>query len=418
MGKTKIEWTESTWNPVTGCTKLSPGCAHCYAERMAKRFAGRFGYPADDPFRLTLHPDKLAAPLRWKKPRMIFVGSMGDLFHEDVPDAFIDRVFTVMALCPQHTFQVLTKRPERMANYLQKQWEGAGRSHLTAWGVWCSQMATEACNRGFRDYHATDEDELSTDDIYDELIRATYRGYLQNVWLGTSIENQETADERIPHLLDCPAAVRFVSAEPLLGPLNLEPYLPPSWSCMACGYEGNDSKEFCSSCRKPFPSADSAGKDVPCDCGCIHYECGCPECEAIEEFGTWGNEAPGCKCAPRLDWVIVGGESGPGARPMKPDWVRSIRDQCQAGVPWFFKQWGAWMPGEDAGEMHGKKALWVCRCGVTTEVLDDDTKCKCHDLYDQDWQRMVPVGKKAAGRLLDGREWNEYPEATDAAGDE
>jgi len=254
MGTTKIEWTESTWNPVSGCTKVSPGCANCYAERMAKRLKamGTPGY--EDGFAVTLHPNRLADPLRWKKPRMIFVGSMGDLFHEDVPDEFIWQVIETAYQAKQHVFQILTKRPERMRDVLTR----------SAW--WNNDTPP-------------------------------------NIWLGTSTENQETANERIPHLLDCPAAVRFVSAEPLLGPVNLAEYL--SCDCVAAGRAGWEpgpvqQRELCQACGG-FPFRDS------------------------------------------IDWVIVGGESGPGARPMKPDWVRSIRDECQAaGVSFFMKQMGGY----------------------------------------------------------------------------
>lgn len=209
----RIEWTEATWNPVTGCTKVSPGCKHCYAERMASRLRA-MGVPQyKDGFKLALHPDVLPLPLRIRKPRTFFVNSMSDLFHKDVPLAFVRQVFDVMQSASQHTFQVLTKRPEI----------AAARAPSLPWPA--------------------------------------------NVWLGTSVENALYA-RRIETLVTIPAAVRFLSLEPLLGPI---PRLP---------------------------------------LGGIH-------------------------------WVIVGGESGPGARPMKPEWVLSIRDQCLAkAVPFFFKQWG------------------------------------------------------------------------------
>lgn len=293
MGKTKIEWADAVWNPVTGCTKVSAGCAQCYAERMAKRLAGRYGYPADDPFKVTLHPDRLEQPLRWRKSRRVFVNSMSDLFHEDVPYEFIDKVFAVMALCPQHTFQVLTKRPKEMGAYLNlhsidfRISQAVKRLHLPT---------PYAALAGF----------------------AGVKGWpLPNVWLGTSCEDQPTADKRIPELLKCPAEVTFLSLEPMLGPIDLSPWI--------------------------YQNA----------CGCLELENdvdpdNCPHCK-----GT------GAVCA--LDWVIAGGESGPGARPMDPDWPRGIRDQCQAaGVPFFFKQWDG-------------------------------------------------VHKKQAGRMLDGRTWDEMP---------
>jgi protein gp37 len=235
-----IEWTEATWNPVTGCTKVSPGCAHCYAETFAERFRGVSGHSYESGFDLTLRPERLDLPLRWSRPRRIFVNSMSDLFHEGVPDAFVAAVFSVMERAGRHTFQVLTKRPER----------AAALAYALPWPP--------------------------------------------NVWMGTSIENRRFLS-RADALRRISAAVHFLSCEPLLGPLEL----------------------------------DLGG----------------------------------------IDWVIVGGESGPRARPMRPAWARSIRDQChRQDVAFFFKQWGA----HDAG---GRR-----------------------------------VGKARAGRLLDGRTWDELPE--------
>ena len=242
MGKTAIEWTDDTWNPATGCDKVSEGCDNCYAETIAKRFAGSRAFP--DGFAVTLHPDRLEHPLHWRKPRRVFVNSMSDLFHDAVPDDYIESVFIVMAHAPQHTFQILTKRPGRMRSWMQAR------------------------------------------------ARRTERGPLPNVWLGVSAENQRWANIRVPVLLDTPAAVRFVSAEPLLGHIDFN----------------------------------------ACD-------------------------------ARRLDWVIAGGESGPHHRPLHLDWVRSIRDQCvRDGVAFLFKQVGGRTP-------------------------------------------------KAGGRELDGRTWDEYPDA-------
>jgi protein gp37 len=222
-----IEWTEATWNPVTGCTKISPGCKFCYAERMAKRLQA-MGQPRyRDGFKLTPQPDAVDIPLRWKKPRVIFVNSMSDLFHKSVPLEYIQRCFDVMQLASQHTFQVLTKRADRLA------------------------------------------------DLADQL------PWPDNVWMGVSVENADYVD-RISHLQTVPAHIRFLSVEPLLGPI---PHLP---------LDG------------------------------IH-------------------------------WVIVGGESGPGARPMQEDWVRDLRDQCQAAdVPFFFKQWGGVNKGRTGRELEGR----------------------------------------------------------------
>lgn len=177
---TKIEWCEETWNVVTGCTPVSEGCQNCYAKRMANRLRGRFGYPEDEPFRVTLHPDKLEQPLKWKKPRKIFVCSMGDLFHEDVPFMFITNIMGVINACKHHTFIILTKRPDNIINYLD----------------WLNKLAGK--------------ESLST-------------GWpFPNVWLGVTAENQEATDKRIPILLQIPAKVRFVSVEPMVGPVRLK----------------------------------------------------------------------------------------------------------------------------------------------------------------------------------------------------
>lgn len=186
MGKTKIEWTEYSWNPVTGCTPASEGCQNCYAKRMATRLKGRYGYPEDEPFKVTLHPEKLKEPLKWKKPRRVFVCSMGDLFHEQVPDEYIAKVWEVMSNASQHTFLVLTKRPQRMKDFLAR----------LGWYI-------------------HDRDGYPMEAVLDEGGKYT----LKNVWLGVTAENQQRADERIPILLQIPAAVRFVSIEPMLGPV-------------------------------------------------------------------------------------------------------------------------------------------------------------------------------------------------------
>lgn len=313
--RTKIEWTEATWNPVTGCTPISPGCVHCYARRMAKRLAGRCGYPAaPNEFSVTLHPDKLGEPLQWKKPRRVFVCSMSDLFHEDVPFEFIDRVFAVAAVSPQHTFQILTKRPHRMLDYL---------AESVALDNWAHQIE---------------------DVVLQEFGHVTFiEPPLPNVWLGATIENQEQADKRIPLLLQTPAAVRFVSVEPMLGPVNLS------------GMAGKYIDNFLVSLNVRFHDRN-------------------------RDFRR-----------PGLDWIICGGETGPGARPMHPDWVRSLRDQCQeASVPFFFKSWGDCAPD--------------CLCGG---------KDACREIDRPEPGKpgvMFRCGKKASGRLLDGREWSEYPE--------
>ena len=323
--KSKIEWTQATWNPVTGCHKVSQGCKNCYAERDWKRLAA----PREKPNVYTgraftdvqCHPERLKEPLRWTKPRMVFVNSMSDLFHEDVPDEFIDKVFAVMALCPSHTFQILTKRPERMQRYL-----GELVDEIRRWERFGDATGPIVGNLG-----------------YD----AAYAGWpLRHVWLGVSVEDQAAADERISLLLKTPAAVRWISAEPLLGPLDFS----------------GERLEW----LEPFHDLD-----------------------------------PMMYRTPRLDWVVVGGESGPNARPMHPSWARSIRDQCQAaGVPFFFKQWGEWEPRE----------LWSP--GPVMQIaIDKSGSVVPIDVAPQDvgGQRFVRVGKKAAGRVLDGRTWDEYP---------
>ena len=342
-GLTKIEWADLTWSPVTGCTKVSEGCRNCYAERMAKRLAGRAGYPKEHPFALTLHPERLDEPLHWRKPRRIFVCSMSDLFHPDVPVNFVDQVFAVMLLAPRHTFLVLTKRPGRMVSYTNQRVVGQAEGFTYGDSIalraveivraWPERLANEVARRS------------------GPLGRAPWP--LPNVWLGTSIEDQATADERIPHLLRCPAAVRFVSYESALGPVSFRWLL------------GVDYKH-----------------------------------QAVS------NEYDGLR---KLNWVIAGGESGPRARPAHPDWFRSVRDQCQAaGVAFFFKQWGEWAPTWPEGEGESPPSSLVCRAGHRGPY--DPTWLRTHrELCPADDLVVYRTGKKAAGRLLDGREWNEYP---------
>jgi protein gp37 len=227
-----IEWTDATWNPVTGCTKITRGCDNCYAERFAERFRGVAGHPFSNGFDLTLRPERLHQPLRWRRPRMIFVNSMSDLFHKKVPDAFIDQVFATMEEADWHVFQVLSKRSSLMRDYLRRRYQDAEPP--------------------------------------------------AHIWCGVSVEDGQ-AKGRIEHLRAAPAGIRFLSIEPLigaLGPVNLQ----------------------------------------------------------------------------GIDWVIVGGESGPGARPVHLDWVREVRDQCIAqGVAFFFKQWGGTRPKSGGRELDGRQ---------------------------------------------------------------
>lgn len=289
-----IEWTGATWNCLAGCEAVSPGCAHCYAATMTRRLeamgqADYSGLTTDKHFngKIRCLPHKLDIPLKRKKPTVYFVNSMSDLFHEDVPDEFIDKVFAVMALCPQHTFQVLTKRAERMHAYTQRFLDNS--THLSRYGCWASDTANWLTSNGLRKREPRDGGEDS-DATYEALLNAFggYRhgGFLPNVWLGVSAEDQQRADERIPWLLKTPAAVRFVSAEPLLGPID---FGLRNWADL--------------------------GRD---DC--------------------------------RLDWVIVGGESGPMPRPCCLSWIRLIVDDCQAaGVACFVKQLGGRPIHEHAG---------------------------------------------------------------------
>ena len=257
--ESSIEWTESTWNPVTGCTKVSPGCKHCYAETFAERWRGIPNHPYEQGFDLKLWPKRVTMPLTWKEPRTIFVNSMSDLFHKDVPDTFVARVFDTMTRAHWHNFQLLTKRAERFAQWSLQNYHGAGET-IKGKKLWP-----------------------------------------KNVWAGVSVESQDYVD-RIEHLIQIPADIRFLSVEPLLGPIKIK--------------------------------------------------------------------APLLR---QIHWVIVGGESGPKARPMTPDWARDVRDQCvEAKVPFFFKQWGVY-------DAHGR------RCS-----------------------------KMASGRILDKRTWNQMPLAVAA----
>lgn len=273
MTSSKIEWTDRVWNPTRGCTKVSAGCKKCYAETFAERWRGIPGHPFEQGFDLRLVPEKLDAPLRWRKASRVFVNSMSDLFHEDVPDKFIAQVFGVMSIATKHTFQVLTKRPDRMASLLNS---------ATFW------LAVNA-ERWYRCV---------------EVLPGASPYTLPNVWLGVSCEDQANADGRIPILLDTPAAVRFVSLEPLLGPIDLD-------------------RVRYAHIENGFVPALSADRRIGC---------------TVVDTSNRENS----KTFPRLDWVIIGGESGPGARVCAVENVRSVVRQClDSHVPVFVKQLGA-----------------------------------------------------------------------------
>lgn len=231
-GTTAIEWTDATWNPVTGCTKISPGCDHCYAERFSERFRGVRGHPFEQGFDIILRPERVLQPLAWKTPKMVFVNSMSDLFQKEVPFSFVDSIFDTMEQAKWHVFQILTKRSSRMRDYVNRRY-GEGRAPA-------------------------------------------------HIWLGTSVEDG-SRKSRIRHMQQMNASIRFLSVEPLIGRLG---------------------------------RVDLSG----------------------------------------ISWVIVGGESGPGARPMDPEWVREVRDQCfEAGIAFFFKQWGGIRPKSGGRELDGEE---------------------------------------------------------------
>lgn len=347
-----IEWTDSTWNPITGCTLVSEGCRHCYAAQLAatrlqnhpsRKGLARVNAAGEAKFtgEVRLNEQWLDQPLRWRRPRRIFVVAHGDLFHEGVPDEWIDRVFAVMALAPQHTFQVLTKRPERMRNYmlgLERDWERRLADRGAAdFGDEAACFIANFINGWIAP--------RGTPFAGDPANGSRKRWPLPNVWLGTSVEDQATADVRIPDLLDAQAAVRFISAEPLLGPIDL--------NGLPCGVQRN-----------------------------------------MSALGPGYLFAEG----PFVDWVIVGGESGKHARPMHPDWARALRDQCvAAGVPFFFKQWGEWLHEDQNWTSHFARS--------------DPADAHTIKGFPEDGTWAVRVRKSQAGRVLDGRTWDETPGA-------
>lgn len=360
--KSGIEWTEATWNPVVGCSILSAGCRGCYAMREAHRLATKLGI---DKYAGTttetkagpvwngavrLHQPHLDQPLRWRRPRRIFVNSMSDLFHDALADEDIDKVFAVMALARHHTFQVLTKRSERMLAYLDQP------RRRRAW---------------------------------EEVIRAMFGResvspppVLPNVWVGVSVEDQAAADARIPDLLSAPVAVRWLSCEPLLGPVRLD-----------CIEESVDTFEDCGGHPDPYwPSDTHDATWLDALRGRMDAEARAPDGSRRGDIDVGLRWDGGC-----IDWVVCGGESGSRARPMHPTWARSLRDQCAAaGVPFLFKQWGEWLGAAD----------------ISSEQAES-LELQGWDGYAGDEHNLTPmyrVGKKSAGRLLDGVLHDGYPD--------
>lgn len=352
--RSKIEWTDSTWPVVTGCTPVSPGCDNCYAATHAHRFTGTKAWP--NGFDVTLWPDRLDQPMRWRAPRKVFVCSTGDLFHDKVPDEYIAQVFAVMQSCATHTFQVLTKRHARMRSLLRSQqfW-----SAVTLFGE--DVMAQRPSRAQFWPNHGQQH------------------GFLPNVWLGVSVENQYWANRRIPALLDTPSAIRYLSMEPLLEYVDL---------------------------RQAF------GNWTP-----------------PQNHPAWDGSR--LRVREVLHWVIAGGESGPNARPMHPDWARAVRDQCvQAEVAFHFKQYGEYRPvpvvdddsfalGRAYDHPAGGRMSPAVRVpapgasgmrGAQTRLLKPGERTTNTVLLDRD-TIAVRVGKRRAGRDLDGRTWDQYPPA-------
>ncbi len=296
-----IGWCDQTWNAITGCTPVSEACDHCYARTMATRLRGRCGYPADEPFRPTFHPERLDEPYHWRAPRLCFVGSMTDPFHESFEFNQLVRIFRVIRATSQHRYLILTKRVAQAAAFFR-------------------------------------------------LLGPAWPREFGHVALGVTAENQPRWNERVSALLPIPAAAYLVSVEPMLGPID---FWQAGWS-------------YCP--EHDFVGARAAGR-------CDHRQ---------------------CRAVRRVSWVIVGGETGPRARPTHPDWVRAVRDQCQAaGVAFWFKGWGTWLPNDQAAP-----APW-------------DTSrhaARAFEFAGGERHTFTRLGSKRAGHLLEGKEWRQMPE--------
>lgn len=362
MGDSAIDWCDKTWPIVNGCDRVSPECDNCWAAALLSTRLKRWPqFSGLATYNKTTHrgewtgeiglddSETLDQPLRWRKPQRIFVAPYGDFFHEEVPEWFRDKAWEVMKEAKQHTFMLLTKQPENIPGRVP----------------WMAR-----------------ENEFRDDPPW------------PNVWLGVTAGNQEMADLRIPLLLQVPAALHFVSCEPLLGGLDLLPWLPEigrAVQCTVCGLRKAPVGR-----SAPLVLANSL-----CDTDCSGYSQE-PLAgdlwpgESRAEFGYPKEQAEQAT----LGWVIGGGESGPSARPCHPDWARGLRDQAvAAGVPFMFKQWGAWVPYKQT--VHRRRETLVC-----------PEPGKEHSVGESRFARMVCVGKKRAGRLLDGVEWMQVPEVT------
>ncbi len=358
---TKIEWCDATVNAINGCSLASPGCTNCYAMKQAHRFPVRQGLtmPSKGGMVWTgevrLSETALLQPLRWRRSRTIFWNAHGDTFHDAVPDDWIDRMFAVMALTPQHKHLVLTKRSARMRDYFAD----------AGWARRVSQIVND-----------WPEAKIGTGNEFIGDLWLMKRGAIKNVWLGTSAEDQPRLDERIVHLINTPDAFgRFLSLEPLLGPIVLPRVDFHCDLCCGTGHLARWPKGRCHQCggrgHKPAISTDP-------------------------KFGT-----PSVPMR-RIDGVIVGGESGPGARPMHPDWARSLRDQCAAaGVDFHLKQWGEWAPGECADYAQTRTEKVASWCDGHWH-FDEITPRVSEELHRDDEPDLWRIGKKRAGRHLDG----------------